>query len=56
MKITEGKKEAAIERFCIMTTENVDDITALKYVQKKYGREIAVSIWEQFCKGKKNEN
>lgn len=37
----------AFERFCIMTeNQDVDDITALKYVQSKYGREIAVQIWE----------
>lgn len=41
----------AFERFCIMTeNQDVDDITALKYVQSKYGREIAVQIWERYCK------
>lgn len=43
--------EEAEERFLIMSAEpDVDDITACKYIQKKYGREIAVKLWEKYCK------
>ena len=45
--------EAAEERFFIMTAEpDVDDITACKIIQAKYGREIAVKIWKKYCEGK----
>lgn len=41
----------ALERFSIMTVDGkTDDITALRYIQQIYGREIAVKIWEKFCK------
>ncbi len=40
------KEYEAFERFCIMTVDGgVDDITASKYIQKKYGREIAIKVW-----------
>ena len=43
--------EEAEERLLIMTAEpDVDDITACKYIQKKYGREAAVKLWEKWCK------
>lgn len=35
----------AFERFCIMSLqEDVGDIKALKFIRKKYGREIAVKV------------
>ncbi len=44
------KEYEALERFSIMTVDGkTDDITALKYVQQIYGREIAVKIWQQYC-------
>lgn len=34
-----------------MTSQpDVDDVTALKYIQKKYGRLVAVKIWEEWSK------
>lgn len=50
-----GKKkvdfEEVEERFLIMTAESdVDDITACKYIQSKYGRENAIKILEKYCK------
>ena len=43
--------EAALERFFIMTSQpDVDDVTALKYIQEKYGRPVAVKIWEEWSK------
>ena len=43
--------EEAEERFLIMTAEpDVDDIKACKSLQKKYGRETAVKLWEKYCK------
>jgi hypothetical protein len=40
----------ALERFAIMSEQaDVSEINALKYVQKQYGREIAVKIWEKCC-------
>ena len=40
----------ALERFAIMAEQSdVSEIDALKYVQKQYGREIAVKIWEKYC-------
>lgn len=45
----------AFERFCIMTVDgNIDDVTALKHIQEKYGRETAVEIWKKHCKRKYN--
>jgi hypothetical protein len=45
--------EAAEERFFIMASEpDVDDITACKIIQAKYGRYIAVRIWKKYCEGK----
>ena len=39
------------ERFFIMSAEpDVGDITACKCIQEKYGREMAVKIWEKWCK------
>ena len=49
--------EAAEERFLIMTAEpDVDDITACKIIQAKYGRETAVKIWKKYCEGKNETN
>jgi len=40
----------ALERFSIMTEQSdVDYISALKYIQSKYGRTTAVKIWTEFC-------
>ena len=45
------KEYEALERFSIMTEQGaVSETDALRYVQKIYGREIAVKIWERFCK------
>lgn len=47
------KEYEAIERFCIQTVDgNIDDVTAIKSIEKKYGREIALKVWKD-CKGKK---
>jgi len=44
----------AFERFAIMAEQSdVGDIKALKYIQEKYGREVAVEIWVKYCKGNK---
>ena len=41
----------ALERFSIMSEQSdVSETDALRYVQKEYGREIAVKIWERFCR------
>lgn len=41
----------AFERFSIQTIDgDVDDITACKYIKEKYGREIAVKLWEKYCR------
>lgn len=43
------KFESAEERFLIMTSSSdVTDIEACKYIQKKYGREVAVKLWEKY--------
>ena len=47
--MTETEYEA-LERFSIMTESNVDEVTALKYIQSEYGRDIAVKLWEKYCK------
>ena len=48
--MTETEYEA-FERFCVMTVDgNVDDITACKHIQKKYGMETAVKIWRKYGK------
>ena len=45
----------ALERFAIMSEQSdVGDINALKYIQEKYGRAVAVEIWGKYCKGKNN--
>jgi hypothetical protein len=47
--MTEDEYEA-LERFAIMSEQpDVSEIDALRYVQKQYGREIAVKIWEKCC-------
>lgn len=47
--MTDFKK--AEERFFIMSAEpDVGDVKACKYIKEKYGREIAVKIWEKYCK------
>ena len=49
------KEYEAIEKFSIMTIDgNIDDVTAIKSIEKKYGREIAVKIWKD-CNGKKTK-
>jgi hypothetical protein len=49
----DGIYEAAEERFCIKTIEgHIDDVTAIKSIEKKYGREIALKVWKN-CGGKK---
>lgn len=54
MKNEQDKWEEAFERFCIMSEQSdVGDIKACKYIQSKYGREIAVKIWNKYCKEKK---
>jgi len=41
----------ALERLSIMTVDGgLDDVTACKYIQEKYGRETAVKLWEKYCK------
>lgn len=41
----------AFEEWAVITVDgNVDDITALKYIQNKYSREIATQIWEKYCR------
>ena len=50
-QLQQDKFEEAEERFLIMSAEpDVDDITACKYIQEKYGRRIAVMVWEKYCK------
>ena len=47
------KEYEGIERFSISTVDGcIDDVTAIKSIEKKYGREIAVKVWKD-CKGKK---
>lgn len=47
--MTEEEYEA-LERFAIMSEQpDVSEIDALRYVQKRYGREVAVKIWEKYC-------
>lgn len=49
----DGVYEEAEERFCIKTIEgHIDDVTAIKSIEKKYGREIALKVWKN-CGGKK---
>lgn len=49
------KQYEALERFAIMAEQSdVGDVNALKYIQEKYGRAVAVEIWEKYCKGKSN--
>ena len=44
----------ALERFAIMSEQpDVSEVDALKYVQNQYGREIAVKIWDTYCKTKR---
>lgn len=43
----------AFERFCIMS-ETTGDVRALKYIESKYGKEVAVEIWEKYCIGVEN--
>lgn len=45
------KEYEALERFSIMTEQSdVSETNALRYVQKLYGKDIAVKIWERFVK------
>lgn len=49
------KEYEALERFSISTVDGcIDDVTAIKKIEKKYGREIAVKIWKD-CNGKKTK-
>lgn len=48
--------ESAEERFFIMTeNSDVDDLKAIKYIQDRYGKEIAVKLWEKYCGTTKKE-
>ena len=41
----------ALERFSIMTEQtDGNEIAALKHIQEVYGREMAVKVWEEYCK------
>lgn len=47
--MTEDEYEA-LERFAIMSEQSdISEINALRYVQKQYGRELAVKIWQKYC-------
>jgi hypothetical protein len=47
----EDVMEEAEERFFIMSEQDdVGDITALKHIQVKYGRDIAIRIWKKYCR------
>ena len=49
----EEKLYEATERFSIKTVDGlIDDVTAIKEIEKKYGRDIALKVWKD-CKGKK---
>lgn len=49
----EEKLYEAIERFSIKTVEgHIDDVMAIKSIEKKYGREIAIQVWKK-CGGQK---
>ena len=51
--MTEEEYEA-LERFAIMSEQSdVSEIDALRYVQKQYGREVAISLWTKYCSGGK---
>ena len=53
--LQQNEFEEAEERFLIMSAEpDVDDSKACKYIQKKYGRETAVKLWEKY--GKKRQS
>ena len=53
MNSPEDKYYEAVERFCIKTVEGlIDDVTAIKEIEKKYGCDIALKVWKS-CKGKK---
>ena len=41
------KEYEALERFSVYTVDGgLDDITAIKKVQKQFGRPIALKVWE----------
>ena len=43
----------AAERFSIQTCDGrIDDVSAIKNIEKKYGRDIALKVWN-LCGGKK---
>ena len=45
----------ALERFSIQTVEGlVNDVTAIKEIEKQYGRDIALKVWKD-CNGKKTK-
>ena len=49
------KEYETLERFAIISEQSdVGDINAFRYIQEKYGRVVAVEIWEKYCKGKSN--
>lgn len=53
MNNSDEKYYEAVERFCIKTVDGlVNDVTAIKEIEKKYGRNIALKVWKD-CKGKK---
>ena len=44
----------AVERFSIQTCDgHLDDVAAIKSVEKLFGREIALEVWK-ICGGRKN--
>lgn len=43
----------AIERFSIQTVDGfLDDVSAIKLIEKKYGRTVAMEVWKK-CGGQK---
>lgn len=53
MNNQEEKIYEAVERFSIKTVDSlINDVAAIKEIEKKYGRDIALRVWKD-CKGKK---
>lgn len=47
------KEYEAIERFSIQTIDaHIDDVTAIKNIEKDFGRGIALKVWKN-CGGHK---
>lgn len=54
--MTETQCEA-LERFSIQTVDgNLDDVTAIKWIEKKYGRVVAVWVWDRTHKKDISQN